>query len=445
MEPRPIAPMFGREGRNLRIETLTQLRWLALFGQLFTVLAIAFGFKFDIPLRWCLTVIGASVALNVFIELYYPKTLRLQERPAMSLLAFDILQLSTLLFLVGGLDNPFFILLLAPVTIAAVSLRPRQIVAIVLLALACAGFLSIYHWPLPWFPGAALELPLLYRFGVSIAFLVATAFICTYAAQVAHEARNLSLALTATELVLERENHLSRLDGLAAAAAHELGTPLATIAVVSKELRRAKLPEEFTEDIDLLNEQAQRCRDILGRIASLASEEHPQLDHIKLRHWIENVVAPFRRRLVAIEIDVQGEGDEPVVANNPALAYGIGNFVDNALDFALTKVVVTASWTSEKVKIRISDDGPGFPNEILMQIGEPYLKGKANRRLKAGNIAGMGLGIFISKTLLERTGAKLHFANLGGAVVDVVWSRQQLESSPKFSLSPLSSAPDRPS
>jgi two-component system, sensor histidine kinase RegB len=434
--------MFGREGRNLRIETLTQLRWLALFGQLTTVLLIAFGFKFDVPLRWCLAVIGASAVLNVFVELYYPKSLRLEERPAMALLAFDILQLSSLLFLVGGLDNPFFILLLAPVTIAAVSLRPRQIVAIVFLALACASFLSIYHWPLPWFAGEALELPLLYRLGNWIAFLVAAAFICTYAAQVAHEARNLSLALTAAELVLERENHLSRLDGLAAAAAHELGTPLGTIAVVSRELSRANLPEEFAEDIDLLNDQAQRCRDILGRITSLASDEHPALDHMKLRHWIENVVDPFRRRPVAIEIGMAGDGDEPIVTNNPALSYGIANFLDNALNFAQAKVVVNASWTSDRITLRIFDDGPGFPDEILPQIGEPYLKTKTNRRLMAGAVAGMGLGIFISKTLLERTGAKLHFSNRNGAEVEIVWSRQQFESGPKVSLSPLSSAPD---
>ncbi len=214
---------------------------------------------------------------------------------------------------------------------------------------------------MPWFPGAALELPLLYRFGVSIAFLVATAFICTYAAQVAHEARNLSLALTATELVLERENHLSRLDGLAAAAAHELGTPLATIAIVSKELRRAKLPEEFAEDIDLLNEQVQRCRDILGRIASLASEEHPQLDHIKLRHWIENVVSPFRRRLVAIEINI--DGDETSRLSPTIRLWHMASAILSItqLDFASSKVMVNASWTNEKVKIRISDDGPGFP------------------------------------------------------------------------------------
>jgi two-component system sensor histidine kinase RegB len=301
--------------------------------------------------------------------------------------------------------------------------------------------LSICHWPLPWYREQALELPLLYRLGVWIALLVATAFICTYAAQVAREARNLSLALTATELVLEHQNHLSRLDGLAAAAAHELGTPLATIAVVSRELSRSNLPKEFSEDIELLNQQAQRCRDILGGISSLATEEHPQLENIKLRHWIENVISPFRSHPVAIEVEMSGNGNEPVVTSNPALTYGIGNFIENALDFAETKVSLIAAWTSERVTIAISDDGPGFPNEILAQIGEPYLKTRMDRRLKAGDEAGLGLGIFISKTLLERTGATLHFSNRegSGAVVEIAWNRQRLETGFKNSLSHLSS------
>ena len=429
MEAGPISLLFGIESRLLRIETLTRLRWLALFGQLTTVLGVAFGFGFQLPLRWCLAVIGASVALNVIVELFFRKHLRIDDRMGTLLLSFDVIQLSFLLFFVGGLDNPFSILLLAPVTIASVSLRSYQIVAIVGLVALSASLLSVFHWPLPWYSEQSFLLPQLYRFGLWAALLVAAAFIGAYAAQVAQEARSLNLALTAAELALERQNHLSRLDGLAAAAAHELGTPLATIALVSRELSRAKLPDDFHDDVELLNEQAQRCRVILGRLSSLASEEHPQLDNLKLSYWIETLVSPFRKNPVSIEIRRSNSENEPVIASNPALTYGIGNFIENGVDFARNKVIIGCYWTKESITISISDDGPGFPNEILMQIGEPYLKTKSNRRLKTGSVSGLGLGIFIAKTLLERTMAELSFSNNSGsgAIIEVMWDRKSLE------------------
>ena len=190
------------------------------------------------------------------------------------------------------------------------------------------------------------------------------------------------MALSAAELVLQRQNHLSRLDGLAAAAAHELGTPLATIALVSRELSKANLPDDFAEDIGLLTQEAQRCRAILGRLSSLSDERQPPLEHIRLWHLLENIAAPFRQYPVRIEIDCRGEGDEPSILNDAALNYGVGNFFENAVDFAKEKVVLSGAWTGQAVTIEIRDDGPGFPHEIIDQIGEPYLRARAARRLK---------------------------------------------------------------
>jgi two-component system, sensor histidine kinase RegB len=429
MEARPFTLNFGSERRHLRIETLTRLRWLAIFGQLATVLFVAFGLRFALPVGLSLAAVAASAALNVVVELSVPKNLRLDEQPATALLAFDVVQLSALLFLAGGLENPFSILLLAPVTIAAVSLRSSQIFIIAALVVLSASLLTAFHWPLPWYHGEALELAPLYRVALWSALFVATAFICLYVARVAGEKRDLQSALSTAELMLERQNHLSRLDGLAAAAAHELGTPLATIALVSRELTKANLPGEFSEDINLLNQEAQRCRTILTRLASLADERQPPLEHIRLRHLVENIVAPYRQYPVTIEISVQGEGDEPIVANDAALIYGVGNFFENAVDFARKEVILSANWTAQDITIEIHDDGPGFPNEILNQIGEPYLKARSPRRLKSDPGSGLGLGIFISKTLLERTGAAIRFVNpdRGGALVEMIWSRSRIE------------------
>jgi two-component system, sensor histidine kinase RegB len=429
VETRPISLVFGLDGRHLRIETLTRLRWLALFGQLVSVLFVTFGLQFSMPLNPCLAVIAASAILNIVVELTVSKNLRLEDHFATAVLSFDVVQLSLLLYFTGGLENPFGVLLLAPVTIAAVSLRVRQIIIILTLVAFSASLLSTFHWPLPWYAGEAFLLPALYKSGLWISLLVATLFICAYAAQVAHEARNISLALAATELVLERQNHLSRLDGLAAAAAHELGTPLATIALISRELSNSRLPNEITEDLELLNQEVQRCRTILRRLTSLAAEEQPPLDTMKLRHLLENIAMPFRQQLVTIRVEAQGDNQEPVVANSPAFTFGIGSFLENAIDFAEAEVVLSAGWTDDHVTITIADDGPGFPNDIIGQIGEPYLKAKSNRRLKLDEGSGLGLGIFIAKTLLERTGAVLTFANQakGGAVVEIQWNRRRLE------------------
>jgi two-component system sensor histidine kinase RegB len=426
METRPFSVTFGSEGRHLRIETLTRLRWLAIFGQLATVLFVGLGLRFSLPVGACLAIIAASALLNVLVELLVPKNLRIEEQTATALLAFDVMQLAALLYFAGGIDNPFAILLLAPVTIAAVSLRSSQILIVVALVVLSASFLAVFHWPLPWRNGEVLELAPLYRLALWCALLVATAFICLYAARVAGEKRDLQTALSAAELVLQRQTHLSRLDGLAAAAAHELGTPLATIALVSRELGKAKLPAEFSEDIELLNEQAQRCRTILSRLSSLAEEPQPPLDRFSLRHFLETLAAAYHPSSVAIEIRAEGEGPEPMAPGDAALSYGVGNFFENAVDFARTKVVLSASWTRELVTIDIRDDGPGFPHEILNQIGEPYLRARTPRRLKSDPDAGLGLGIFISKTLLERSGAVVRFANLseGGAQVEMAWRRR---------------------
>jgi two-component system sensor histidine kinase RegB len=286
---------------------------------------------------------------------------------------------------------------------------------------------------LPWDPEEPLELPQIYVLGVWITILLSMLFIGVYSWQIAEEARKLSAALAATELVLEREQHLSQLDGLAAAAAHELGTPLSTISVIARELERNIPPHSpHAEDVRLLREQAQRCRDILGKLTQLSSGSQP-FDRLPLTALIEEVVAPHRNFGITIEVAArQQNSPQPVGARNPAILYGLGNLLENAVDFAYHRVEVIADWTDEEVAVTISDDGPGFAPEIMDRIGEPYVRSTRRRRPNAaGEKTGLGLGFFIAKTLLERTGATLDFANRPfpdrGAVIRIRWGREDFE------------------
>src|SRR6266699_2894549 len=408
--------------RNVRLDTLVRLRWLAAIGQTVAVLVVHYVFDFNLPLTACLLVIACSAALNLVLRLRFRPIQRLEPDRAAWLLAFDIIQLASLLYLTGGVENPFVFLFLGPVLIAATALPPRMTLMLGALAAACATALVFFHLPLPWVSDEPLTLPPMYLLGV----------IGAYAWQIAEEARLLTDALAATELVLAHEQHLSQLDGLAAAAAHELGTPLSTIAVVVRELERAIEPTSpHAEDIKLLREQAQRCREILAKLTQLSASSEP-FDRSKLSTLIEEVVAPHRNFGVAIDVVLPAaRAAEPVGEHNPAIIYGLGNLVENAVDFARERVEIEARWSDSEVTISIADDGPGFAPEILDRIGEPYLTSRSRPAGGEGEVAGLGLGVFIAKTLLERSGAALGFANRAapghGSTVRVHWRREDYE------------------
>jgi two-component system sensor histidine kinase RegB len=421
--------------RSLRLDTLVRLRWLAVAGQAVAVVFVRFILDFPLPLVICVVLIALSALLNVVLRARYPATLRLPEWPAFALLAYDVLQLGALLYVTGGLENPFAILLLVPVIVSAATLPPRPTVLLGLMVVASASVLAVSHLPLPWYPGDAFTLPLVYIAGVWVALVSACAFTGIYAFRVASEARQLARALNAAEMVLAREQHLYALDGLAAAAAHELGTPLATIALVAKEMER-DFPQgsPHADDVALLRSQSQRCRDILARLTSLSGQPDLHLARLPLSHLIEEVVEAYRAFAAEIVVPPPaGSGPEPVGRRNPAIVQGLVNLVENAVDFAEKRVTVGASWTDDKVTIEIADDGPGFSREIVARIGEPYVTTRAE---PAGGephheAGGLGLGLFIAKTLLERSGATLSLANreppARGAVVSVAWPRALMD------------------
>jgi two-component system sensor histidine kinase RegB len=419
--------------RNVRLDTLVRLRWLALSGQTAAVLGVYFGLEFRLPIWACLAVIALSAWLNVALRLRFRTARRLDPDRAAWLLAFDIGELAVLLFLTGGLQNPFAFMFLGPVLFSATALPPRYTLALGGFAIACATALVFVHFPLPWDSDDPLQLPPIYMMGVWLSILLAIGFIGVYAWQITEESRQLADALAATELVLAREQHLSQLDGLAAAAAHELGTPLSTIAVIAKELENAiRADSPQGEDVRLLREQAKRCRDILAKLTELSAEGEP-FARVPLTALLEEVIAPHRNFGVAIEVTLpEDRGREPSGARNPAILYGLGNLLENAVDFADRRVVVGAQWTDDTVEVSIGDDGPGFAPEVVARIGEPYVTTRPRKRAEnEEEPAGLGLGFFIAKTLLERSGAVLTFENRAlperGAVVRVRWHRADFE------------------
>jgi two-component system, sensor histidine kinase RegB len=426
------APDFRQPRRHVRLDTILRLRWLAVLGQLAAILIVAHGLEFDVPVVPCVAIVGLSALLNLALQIAFNPMQRLEPVYAAALLALNIVELAGLLFLTGGLQNPFSFLFLAPVLISATALPVRFTIALGGLVVACASALVFFNLPLPWDSDDPLVLPPIYLFGVWLSILLAIGVTSLYAFQVTEEARKLSDALAATELVLAREQHLTQLDGLAAAAAHELGTPLSTIFLIARELEGTVKERQLAGDLKTLREQAQRCRDILGKITQLSSSGAP-FDRMKLSTLIEELVAPHRDFGVAIKVRLAVAGTpEPVGARNPAILYGVGNILENAVDFANQTVEVNAWWNADTVEIVISDDGPGIAPDMLNRIGEPYLSRRRGAEDVQSERAGLGLGVFIARTLLERTGAKVSFSNRTfpdhGAVVHIAWPRSVFEA-----------------
>jgi two-component system sensor histidine kinase RegB len=433
------APPGTIAGGRVRLRTLIIIRWVAITGQLTALLVVQFGFGYPVPLPAALAAVTVSVVVNVWATIGRRSPERLGDRAAVFYLGYDLLQLGVLLYLTGGLHNPFAVLILAPVIVSATVLSRFSTIALTALALAVVAVLSLHHLPLPW-PGRAFALSPLFVFGLAAALGLSVVFIAAYVFSVAEEARRMSGALAASYMALDREQRVSALGALAAAAAHRLGSPLGTIAVVAKELAR-ELPAESPHraDVELLLSESERCRTILTELATRPEAGEPP-QRMPLPALIEMAAAPYRSRRIRLTIDAAPElgadaahqGD-PQAPHSPELLHGLGNLLQNAIEFARAEVRATARWSDRHVSLVIHDDGPGFPPGVLDHLGEPYLSGGTQGR--AGRGEPMGLGVFIAQTLLGRTGARLSFANGqdGGAEVTIAWDRTILEAEPTAS------------
>ncbi|MDG1418172.1 MAG: ActS/PrrB/RegB family redox-sensitive histidine kinase [Maricaulis sp.] len=424
-----LTPVFGR----MRLRTLVMLRWLAVGGQTATILVVNYLIGFQLPLIACVTVIVVSALINTWLTLATPTQRFAQNWEVAAQLSFDVLQLCVLLMLTGGLQNPFIVMLVAPITIAVASLAPRWASLVAGSALLGTAAMAVWSLPLPWIDGETLNLPGFFVLGLWSAIFIAVGFTGVYSWRVSQEGKRMATALAATQSVLSREQRLSALGALAAAAAHELGTPLATIQLTAKEmLREIKSDNPMHEDAELMVAQARRCRDILKRLSEGGEARDERHDRVELLAALEEAAAPLQGLGPVIDIRlsdacVDDGSPMPVLRRQAEFFYGLGNFIENSVDFAKTRVVVEGGWTDDFVVVTIQDDGPGFSGEILSKIGEPYIT------TRPGTVGqgGLGLGVFIAKTMIEKSGGSLRFANTvngTGAVVTAEWPRKRVEA-----------------
>ncbi|MEX0921678.1 MAG: ActS/PrrB/RegB family redox-sensitive histidine kinase [Rhodovibrionaceae bacterium] len=436
----PIEPSLGSSDARLRLRTLVLIRWIAILGQTAALIVVAGFLDFPLPVVPCAAAVLALAAVNLTASIAHRGRTWLSERQGAGYLAFDLLQLTVLLGLTGGLANPFALLLLAPVAVSAASLSPRSMALLALLAVAAASGLAFWHLPLPWLDNG-LVLPPLYRAGIWLALALSIVFTALYVFSLARQSRQLAEAYAATQAALAREQQLSALGSLAAAAAHELGSPLATISLVSKELERAVAGDDpLREDIVLLREEAERCREILAALtADPKQDSGAPYDRVPLTTLVEMAAEPYRRgSAAAFAIDKPGEasGPEPLVWRSPELVHGLGTLIQNALQFAASRVTARLSWDAVEIAIALSDDGPGFSESVLGELGTPFVSTGA-RDLRGGS-GHLGLGVFIARSLLGRFGGELRYRNLpqrpgegrraGGALVEIRWPRAQIEA-----------------
>ncbi len=433
-------PVSGVSPNRMRLRTLIMLRWMAIAGQLAAIAVADQYFDLTLSLGLCYLAVGAAIIANLVSVFAFPENKRLSETEALATLLFDMTQLAVLIFATGGLTNPFALLVLVPVTISASALQLRTTVILGGVAIALVTAAAFLNVPMRFADGTAVSLPPLFKFGFWLSIVVGILFLGLYARRVATEIRAMGDALLATQMALAREQKLTDLGGVVAAAAHELGTPLATIKLVSSELisELADQPEARA-DVELIRQQADRCRDIL-RGMGRAGKDDLQLRQAPLEALLREAAEPHAARGKTLQFGLmavqEGADRPPVLLRKPEIIHGLRNLVQNAVDFARSTVWIEGEWSKSSLLVRIVDDGEGYPPSVIGRIGDPFVRrrrAEADQSQRPG-YEGMGLGLFIAKTLLERSGAELTFANASdpfltpeerpdrcGAVVEVVW------------------------
>lgn len=422
----------------IRLRTIVLLRWVAIAGQLCAVVA-ATALGLQVQQGLILAVIAAAAAVNLAVAGRAPR--RSSGRESALQLGFDLAQLTTLLALTGGLSNPFAMLIVVPVTIAATALDRRRVLLLAAATVAMISVAGLVAVPLTRLDGSPVEIPRILAFGHWVAIVVAVIFASAYARRVSGELRATGAALAATQMALAREQKLQHLGGVVAAAAHEMGTPLATIKLVAGELAEELAASqldgqgEIAADLALLRDSADRCRDIL-RSMGRAGRDDLLVQTAPLSALIAEAAEPHASR-GRIDRNLQSEDGsaEPILRRDPGVVHALRNLIQNAVDFAGDRVTIEARWDRQQLCLAISDNGPGYPPALLGRIGDPFLTGRPGGKARQG-YEGMGLGLFIAKTLLERSGAELHFRNApqGGAVVEIQWRRSDIDATSREAL-----------
>ena len=419
-----------KENLNLDKSTLTILRYIAIIGQFIAINIVFFYLNLEFPIEASLIVIFIGLLTNLYLQLKV-KANQLKDTYASLFLLYDLFQLAILLYLTGGIFNPFSILLIIPAIVSSTFLSMGTTIILGFITSLILFTLTHYYLPLPGLSAENFNVPSFYKFGILISILIGLIFLSYFGIRFAGETKKRSEALNKLQEVIAKEYELESLGGQAAAAAHSLGTPLATIAVVAKELKKEIGDnKDISKDIDLLISQTKRCSEILKQISKKQIEEDIFLSSIKLEDLLEEIIYSFKETSSKkIELVSNEDKNKINIERTPEIIYGLRNFIGNAVKFSKSRVKINLMSDLEKIEIKINDDGPGIPDDIIKKIGEPYIKSKST---ELNSNSGLGLGTFLGKTLLEKQGAKLLFRrnnDLGGALVVISWNPKNLVNS----------------
>ncbi len=419
-----------KENLNLDKSTLTILRYIAIIGQFIAINIVFFYLNLEFPIKASLIVIFIGLITNLYLQ-FKVKANQLKDTYASLFLLYDLFQLAILLYLTGGIFNPFSILLIIPAIVSSTFLSMGTTIILGFITSLILFTLTHYYLPLPGLLVENFNVPSFYKFGILISILIGLIFLSYFGIRFAGETKKRSEALNKLQEVIAKEYELESLGGQAAAAAHSLGTPLATIAVVAKELKKEIGDnKDVSKDIDLLISQTKRCSEILKQISKKQIEEDIFLSSIKLEDLLEEIIDSFKETSSKkIELVSNDDNNKINIERTPEIIYGLRNFIGNAVKFSKSRVKINLVSDLEKIEIKINDDGPGIPDDIIKKIGEPYIKSKST---ELNSNSGLGLGTFLGKTLLEKQGAKLLFRSnndLGGALVIISWNPKNLVNS----------------
>ena len=418
------------ENLHLDKKTLVILRWIAFFGQLTAINLVYYYLNLNFPIVICHVIIFFGLITNIFLQ-FKIKSNQLQDIYSSLFLIYDLIQLSALLYLTGGISNPFSLLLIVPAIVSSTFLSAGTTIILGFVTTSSLFFLTKYYLPLPGMSEYAFSFPTFYKIGVLISIIVGLIFLSYFGIRFSGETKKRSEALSKLQQVIAKEYELESLGGQAAAAAHSLGTPLATISVVAKELRK-EIHEDskYSKDLDLLISQTKRCGDILKQISQKQIIEDKFMSAVKLEDLLVEILRSFMETTdKKIKFNANNDKYKIDIKRTPEIIYGLRNFIGNAVKFSNKIVEVELESNKDKICVKVNDDGPGFPEDVIKILGEPYIKSKSK---EINDKSGLGLGIFLGKTLLERQGAKLNFSNQSkskGASVKIIWNSNKLNSS----------------